>query len=76
MRDLEQEFAAMQPCFVGKETEFNWQDREKAIFRIRGMIKGNVHQAYRTAFVAGLKTAVDNILKAVGDSGLKITWPF
>lgn len=57
----------MQSCFAGKETEFNWQDREKSIFTIRGMIKGNVHQTYRGAFIASLKTAVDGILKAVGD---------
>lgn len=55
----------MQPCFAGKETEFNWQEREKAIFRIRGMLKGNVHQTHRSAFIAGLKTAVEGILKAV-----------
>jgi CLIP-associating protein 1/2 len=65
-RDLEHEFASMQPCFVGKETEFNWQDREKSIFRMRGMLLGGVHLAYKSAFIACIKSMVDNILKAVG----------
>lgn len=65
VRDLEQEFAAMQPCFAGKETEFNWQEREKAIFRIRGMLQGQVQQTLRSAFVASLKSMVEGILKAV-----------
>jgi CLIP-associating protein 1/2 len=35
-RDLELEFAALYPPFEGKETEHNWQSREKATQRIRG----------------------------------------
>jgi CLIP-associating protein 1/2 len=35
-RDLEKEFAAQLPIFEGKETEHNWQAREKAIQRVRG----------------------------------------
>ncbi|KAF7352974.1 hypothetical protein MVEN_01265000 [Mycena venus] len=35
-RDLENEFAAMQKPFEGKENEHNWADRERAIQRVRG----------------------------------------
>ncbi|THV03303.1 hypothetical protein K435DRAFT_651641 [Dendrothele bispora CBS 962.96] len=55
IRDLEQEFAAFQKAYEGKETEHNWAAREQAITRVRGMIKGDVHQRYTDAFMACLK---------------------
>ncbi|KAG8899341.1 suppressor of tub2 mutation [Tulasnella sp. 403] len=54
-RDLENEFSRMEPCFEGKETEHNWQDRERAIIRLRGMLKGDVYSRYPDVFFAGLK---------------------
>lgn len=39
----------------GKETEHNWADREKAILRVRGMLKGDVHTRYIDTFLACLK---------------------
>src|SRR5687767_12556220 len=42
-------------CKQGKETEHNWNRREKAILRVRGMIKGDVHLRYMDAFMACLK---------------------
>ena len=64
-RDLEHEFRAFVPHFEGKETEFNWQDREKAIFRMRGMLRGGVDKQYIDAFVSGLRGAAEDIIKAV-----------
>ena len=64
-RDLEHEFRAFLPHFEGKETEFNWQDREKAIFRMRGMLRGGVDKQYMDAFVSGLRGAAEGIIKAV-----------
>lgn len=58
-------------CFVlrfrkGKETEHNWMAREKAINRVRGMIKGEAHNRYRDSFLAGLKGGfVDMSFKTV-----------
>jgi len=52
---LEQEFAAFAKPFEGKETEHNWASREQAITRVRGMIKGDVHQRYGDTFMACLK---------------------
>ncbi|KAI0721862.1 clasp N terminal-domain-containing protein [Cerioporus squamosus] len=54
-RDLENEFASMLRPFEGKETEHNWADREQAILRVRGMLKGEVHERYAETFLAGLK---------------------
>jgi CLIP-associating protein 1/2 len=41
--------------FQGKETEHNWAAREKAILRVRGMLKGDVHTRYMDTFLACLK---------------------
>ena len=45
----------MQKSFDGKETEHNWADRDRAIQRVRGMLKGDVHIRYTDAFLACLK---------------------
>lgn len=39
--DLQRTLHELAPCFDGKETERNWQSREKAITRWRGLIRGN-----------------------------------
>ncbi|KAF8164925.1 clasp N terminal-domain-containing protein [Crassisporium funariophilum] len=54
-RDLENEFAAMQKPYEGKETEFNWLAREQAVQRVRGMLKGDVHTRYTEPFLLALK---------------------
>lgn len=45
----------------GKETEHNWAAREKAILRVRGMLKGDAHMRYTETFLASLK---DGFIKA------------
>ncbi|KAH8106220.1 clasp N terminal-domain-containing protein [Cristinia sonorae] len=54
-RDLENEFASMLKPFDGKETEHNWAQREQAILRVRGMLKGEVHERFTETFLLGLK---------------------
>ncbi|KAL0949584.1 hypothetical protein HGRIS_009633 [Hohenbuehelia grisea] len=54
-RDLENEFAAMQKPFEGKETEHNWADRERSVQRVRGMLKGDVHIRYADVFITCLR---------------------
>ncbi|KAH7922895.1 hypothetical protein BV22DRAFT_1197100 [Leucogyrophana mollusca] len=54
-RDLENEFAAFVKPFEGKETEHNWAARERAIQRVRGMIKGDIHNRYPDVFLLSLK---------------------
>ena len=57
----------MLPPFEGKETERNWQPRDKAISRIRGMLKGDIHIRFPEAFLHGLRNGVlDASLKTVG----------
>ena len=51
----------------GKETEHNWAAREKAVQRVRGMLKGDVHERYTEHFLFGLKNGfIDASLKTVG----------
>ena len=65
-RDLEHEFVEMLPPFEGRESEHNWQLRERAINRVRGMIKGDIHIRYADAFMEGLKAGfMTNSLKTV-----------
>ncbi|TFY80271.1 hypothetical protein EWM64_g3741 [Hericium alpestre] len=64
-RDLETEFAEMFKPFEGKETEHNWAARERAIIRIRGMLKGDVHVRYAETFLAHLKPIADASIKTL-----------
>ncbi len=48
----------MLPHFEGKETERNWQHRDKAISRIRGMLKGDVHIRFPEGFLHGLRSGM------------------
>ncbi|THH33792.1 hypothetical protein EUX98_g406 [Antrodiella citrinella] len=64
-RDLENEFASMLKPFEGKETEHNWAAREQAILRVRGMLKGEVHERFTETFLLGLKQGfLDASIKA------------
>ncbi|KAJ7068076.1 clasp N terminal-domain-containing protein [Mycena amicta] len=64
-RDLENEFAAMHKPFEGKETEHNWADRDRAVLRVRGMVKGEVHLRFTEAFMAGMKEFIPMSLKTL-----------
>ena len=64
-RDLEDTFREMHPCFEGKETEQNWNKREKSILKLRRISRGNSPQDLMTTFLAGIKALLDGILKAV-----------
>ncbi|KAJ7507542.1 clasp N terminal-domain-containing protein [Mycena galericulata] len=64
-RDLETEFAAMHKPFEGKENEHNWADRERAILRVRGMLKGEIHVRYSETFLGSLKDFIQLSLKTL-----------
>lgn len=50
----------------GKETEHNWGPRERALVRIRGMLRGQVFATQSEAFAAGLKNGIlEGITKTV-----------
>ncbi|KAI6105759.1 clasp N terminal-domain-containing protein [Pisolithus sp. B1] len=65
-KDLENEFSAMTKSFEGKETEHNWAARERAIQRVRGMLKGDIHTRYPDVFLQCLKDGfIQNSLKTL-----------
>lgn len=62
-RDLEDNFRNMLPDFEGKETEHNWVARDKNITKLRRLAKGNAPSDFHAAFIAGIKSLLDGILK-------------
>lgn len=69
--DLDRTFNSMLPCFQDKETEHNWQARENAIIKMRGMLRAGVYESYQAAFPPAIKNLQDGILKGV--SSLRTT---
>ncbi|TFK56070.1 hypothetical protein OE88DRAFT_1692958 [Heliocybe sulcata] len=64
-RDLENEFAGMEKPFDGKETEHNWILRDRAITRVRGMIKAEVYVQYSDTFFSHLKQFLNWSIKTL-----------
>lgn len=64
-RDLEENLREMNPHFEGKESEQNWSRREKSIVKLRRITKGNAPQDLSTAYLAGIRSLLDGILKTV-----------
>ncbi|KAH9077438.1 clasp N terminal-domain-containing protein [Lactarius deliciosus] len=64
-KDLDAEFTEMLKSFDGKETEHNWAPRDRAVTKVRGMLKGDVHIRYSEAFISHLKPFVDASLKTL-----------
>lgn len=62
-RELEEIYRDMLPHFEGKETEQNWIPRDKSVLKVRRILKGNAPNEFHTAFMAGIKSLVDGILR-------------
>lgn len=62
-RELDEIFRDMAPCFEGKETEHNWLARDKNTLKLRRITKGNAPTEFHAAFVAGIKSLLDGIIK-------------
>ncbi|MCJ1309261.1 suppressor of tub2 mutation [Agyrium rufum] len=62
---VDEAFRDMMPCFEGKETEANWPQREKNVLKMRRITKGNAPVKYTSAYLSGIKTLLDGILKNV-----------
>lgn len=58
----------MLKCYKDKETEHNWEARERSITRVRGILRGNAPEAYLDVLVQGIKHMMDGIIKAVSVS--------
>ncbi|KAF2109929.1 HEAT repeat-containing protein [Lophiotrema nucula] len=62
-REMEDIFREMAPHFEGKESEGNWMPRDKSVLKLRRITKGNAVSDFHTAFMAGIKSLLDGILK-------------
>jgi CLIP-associating protein 1/2 len=62
-REMEDMFRDMAPPFEGRESEQNWLARDKNTMKLRRINKGNAPSDFRAAFVAGIKSLLDGILK-------------
>ncbi|KAF2472912.1 uncharacterized protein BDR25DRAFT_283517 [Lindgomyces ingoldianus] len=62
-RELDDIFRDMAPCFEGKENEQNWLARDKSTLKLRRITKGNAPTEFHVAFVTGIKSLLDGILK-------------
>jgi CLIP-associating protein 1/2 len=63
--DLEYEIQGMSSAFEGRESEGNWNARDKCIMRLRGLLRGNGYSEYPAAFMAGIGTLQSGIVKGV-----------
>ncbi|TKA74627.1 hypothetical protein B0A55_05958, partial [Friedmanniomyces simplex] len=62
-RELDDMFRDMLPCFEGKEDEHNWTLRDKSAMKVRRLLKGNAPNEHHHAFMAGIKSVMDGLLK-------------
>ncbi|TKA79718.1 hypothetical protein B0A49_02679 [Cryomyces minteri] len=62
-RELDDMLRDMLPPFEGKESEGNWMARDKNVYKLRRLTKGNAPTEFHVSFVAGLKTLLEGILK-------------
>ncbi|KAI9683398.1 MAG: suppressor of tub2 mutation [Trizodia sp. TS-e1964] len=65
VREMEIKFQELLQPFEGKETEANWQRREKNCRTLARMNKGNGPRDFPLQYVAGIRTLLDGILKAI-----------
>ncbi|KAL4398810.1 mitotic spindle midzone protein [Malassezia pachydermatis] len=63
--DIDLVFQAATKAFEGRETESNWQAREKAVVSVRGMLLATVPDEFALGFVAQIRAWQEGILKAV-----------
>ncbi|KAK0310829.1 suppressor of tub2 mutation [Friedmanniomyces endolithicus] len=61
--ELDDIFRDMLPCFEGKEDEHNWTLRDKSAMKVRRLLKGNAPNEHHQAFMAGIKSVLDGLLK-------------
>ncbi|KAF1942252.1 hypothetical protein EJ02DRAFT_422333 [Clathrospora elynae] len=62
-RELEDVFRDMAPHYEGRENEQNWLARDKNCTKLRRILKGNAPHEFHGAFIAGIKSLLDGILK-------------
>jgi len=70
--DLEYEIQNMLSAFEGRESEQNWNLRDKHITRLRGLLRGNAYKEYPTTFMAGIGSLQGGIVKGVPFTNLHL----
>ncbi|KAK7743200.1 suppressor of tub2 mutation [Cytospora paraplurivora] len=65
LRELDEMFGDMHGYFDGRESEHNWMLREQSINRLRRLMAGNAVSDFHDPFLAGLRSLLDGIIKAV-----------
>lgn len=63
--ELEECINEMLPLFEGRESEANWNPREKRVLKLRRIVRGNAISTFAPRFRTGLKSMVEGILKTV-----------
>ncbi|KAH6629447.1 protein STU1 [Boeremia exigua] len=63
LRELEDMFRDMAPPFEGRESEQNWIGRDKNTLKLRRILKGNAPTEFHAAFMVGVKSLLDGVLK-------------
>lgn len=63
-QELQRDVEALLPPFNGKETEFNWGNREKNIVKFRALVIGNAEK-YPDALVQATRALADGISKSI-----------
>ncbi|KAG6014798.1 suppressor of tub2 mutation [Claviceps pusilla] len=64
-RELDDIFRDMAWHFDGRESEQNWMKREQSINTLRKLNAGNAATDFLDTFVAGLRSMLDGIIKAI-----------
>jgi CLIP-associating protein 1/2 len=62
-RELDDVLRDMAPPFEGRESEQNWLARDKNTTKLRRILMGNAPGEFPGAFLAGIKSLLDGILK-------------
>ncbi|KAI8975170.1 clasp N terminal-domain-containing protein [Mycotypha africana] len=66
VKELDNEFTFMLKAYADKETEFNWEARERALTRMKGLLRGNATEPpYLEVFIPYMRQMIDGIIKAV-----------
>lgn len=55
----------MLAVYRDKETEHNWESRDKSVTRLRAILRGDSNEKFHDNLLLGFRQMVDGIIKAV-----------
>ncbi|KAI7883956.1 hypothetical protein K492DRAFT_205010 [Lichtheimia hyalospora FSU 10163] len=64
-KELDADFASMLAVYRDKETEHNWEARDKSVTRLRAILRGDSNEKFHDNLLLGFRQMVDGIIKAV-----------